>query len=96
MMDSFLIFFCFSCFSLHHFTHVAFFPLRGLLGPLLACVLLRTLLYIPMSFLLLNDTHDLLFRTVNELQDFQDMHYGAFHVNWDISQLPLASPLWST
>lgn len=41
-MKSFLGFFGFSCFSLHYFTHVAFFPLRDLLGPLLACVLLRT------------------------------------------------------
>lgn len=33
---------------------------------------------------------------MNELQDVQDMRCGALHVNWEISQLPLASPLWST
>jgi hypothetical protein len=36
MMNSFLIFFCFPCYPLAT-SHVAFFLLRGLLGPLLAC-----------------------------------------------------------
>lgn len=69
MTNSFLVFSCFrySCLAT---SHVAFFVLRGLLGPFWR-VLPRTLLYIPMSFLLLNDINDLLFQTANDLQDSQ-------------------------
>lgn len=82
-------------FCFHHFTHDAFFLLLGLLGPPFWRVLLRTLLYIPMSFLLLNDTNDLLFRTANELQDFRNMHCGAFHVIGKFHNFFWLCRLWS-
>lgn len=82
-------------FCFHHFAHDAFFLLRGLLGPPFWRVLLRTLLYIPMSFLLLNDTNDLLFRNGERIKRLSYHAPRCISCHWEISQFLLASMFWS-
>lgn len=90
LLDFLLLFMFF-----HHVSRCVLSSAWSFGAPFCGVCFCGVLLYIPMSFLLLNDTNDLLFRTVNELQDSQNMHCGAFHVNWEIPQFLLASLFWS-